>query len=178
MKLLRWVCSGLLLGLSSGCGGDAAKTSEEHSPEAASQQTSGASQAAAEPALFDAAGRLLPSGRKLTWFDIPASFMEAGSRDRHHVFRSDRVTIEQLRDYLSARMLTGRVDELGRGALYHQVMPLSADEGAVRFDVLVNTLDGGRAVSLTLEDVSFLGTPKLDAAEAAEILAREQRQAE
>src|SRR5690348_15130744 len=74
----------------------------------------------ARPSPFDAQGHLKASGLKIDWFEIPAGFENAGSRPQHHLFVSHEVKLDQLREYLAPRMLTGRVDQLGEGAIYRE----------------------------------------------------------
>ena len=127
---------------------------------------------------LDAQGRLKGSGRHVDWFEIPAGFEERGAPPRRHLFVSHQATMAQLREYLGARMLTGQVDEIGEGAIYRAVMPLSAADGAMRFDVQVDVVDRGKGVSVLLEERTFLGAPPLSPAQAAKALAEEQGRAE
>ncbi|MFT3924966.1 MAG: hypothetical protein QM778_20690 [Myxococcales bacterium] len=158
------------------CSGPAAGPREE--PSSAPKAASVTSAAVRAESPIDAEGRLKPSGLRIAWFEIPAGFENAASRPQHHAFVSHQVSMTQLRDYLAARMLTGQVDELGEGAIYRSVMPLSAEANAMRFDVQVALVDQGRGVSLTLEERTFLGAPPLSAKEAAKAVAEDQARAE
>lgn len=176
MRLLgiSWVLT-LCLGA---CGGDesAPQGSGPSANEAAPPATAAAP--APRPSPLDAQGRLKASGRKIHWLDIPAGFETVGSRPQHHLFVSHEVTMEQLREFLAPRMLTGRVDERGKGAIYRGVMPLSAEANAMRFDVQVDMIDQGTGVSLALDERTFLGAPPLPPAQAKKVLAEEQARAE
>jgi hypothetical protein len=75
-------------------------------------------------------------------------------------------------------MLTGEVVEMGNGARYRNVLPLSADAKAMRFDVLVLDLGkGNRGVSLTLDERSFYA-PMSNPEKASEALREQQNRAE
>jgi hypothetical protein len=162
----------------SACGGEqpAAPAQDPTGPSAQVKHSQAAP--SPRPSLLDAQGRLKSSGLKVDWFEIPAGFENKGSRPQRHYFVSHEVTMGQLREYLGARMLTGQVDELGEGAVYRAVMPLSASEKAMRFDVEVAAIDQDTGVSLMLDERTFLGAPPLSVQEAARVLAEEQAKAE
>ena len=172
------IALGCTLGLAA-CGGrDSPAQGAASGPSASNHVEPSAAPPAAKPNPLDAQGHLKPSGRRIDWFEIPAGFEAVGSRPQHHLFVSHSVTIEQLRDFLSARMLTGRVDEMGEGAIYRGVMPISAAAKSMRFDVQVALVDQGKGVSLALDERTFLGAPPLAPEQAAKVLADEQARAE
>lgn len=131
--------------------------------------------AAVRASPFDAEGRLKPSGRMIYWLEIPATFENTASWSKHHVFESKEVPVAKVREYLSARMFTGAVEELGEGALYRNVLPLSAAADAMRFDIQVGLTAGGRVVRIDLDELSFPGVPSLSPEQAAEALKRERK---
>lgn len=171
---ISWV---LALGLTA-CGGSDSPARGAEGPAAAKSAASSVAAPAPKPSPFDAQGNLKASGLKVDWFEIPAGFESAGSRPQHHLFVSHEVSMEQLREFLASRMLTGQVDEQGKGAIYRQVMPITAGAKAMRFDVQVAMIDQGKGVSLALDERTFLGAPPLSPAEAAKVLAEEQARAE
>ncbi len=173
----RCAIFGCLLGISTACGGSGSG-SDTAQPSAIPGATSRTQAEAARPSPYDAEGRLKPSGRMLHWLEIPTGFENTASWAQHHVFESDQVSVEKLREYLAARMLTGQVDELGQGALYRRVMPLSADAKAMRFDIQVGVTEGGRVVRLDLDELLFPGVEPLSPEQAAEALKRDQARAE
>ncbi len=168
----------LLLGLAAGCARGTTDPDAEQQAAALQLLSPPVPSPAPRPAHLDAQGRLKGSGRHVDWFEIPAGFEEQGAPPRRHLFVSRVVTMAQLREYLGARMLTGQVDELGKGAIYRAVMPLSAAADAMRFDVQVDVVDGGKGVSVSLEERSFFGVAPLSPAQAAKVLAEEQARAE
>ncbi len=174
--MMRAHLLGCAIMLTTACGGDA---KDAQPAPAQRQNTANRAQPVAQaPDLYDAQGRLKPSGRMLHWFEIPMGFENTASWSKHHVFESSQVSVEKLREYLGARMLTGRVDELGRGAVYKGVMPLSAEASAMRFDVQVGLTQGGRVVRLDLEELNFPGVEPLSPEQAAEAMRRDRALAE
>jgi hypothetical protein len=165
------------LGLTA-CGGPDSAAPGAEDPAAVKSVAPSVVASALKPSPFDARGNLKASGLKIDWFEIPAGFESAGSRPQHHLFVSHEVSMEQLREFLASRMLTGQVAEQGKGAIYRGVMPVSAASKAIRFDVQVALIDQGTGVSLALDERTFLGAPPLSPAEAAKVLAAEQARAE
>lgn len=129
--------------------------------------------------LFDAQGRLLPSGRHLEWLELPRGFEETPrSLPRRHEFEARGVTVEQTRAYLAERMFTGQVDTLGEGFIYRAVMPLSGASDAARFDIRVMPKEQGKVVVLGIDTVTYAGAKALPFSEAKRILEEERGRAE
>jgi hypothetical protein len=169
----------LLLSASACSGGDAPSPAKKE-PRA---QTAAPKPEVAAPKpplqLFDAEGRLKGSGRRVAWLELPLGFeQDPASRAMHHVFVGRGMTLQQTRDYLSERMLTGEVDDSGEVVRYRAVVPISGGADAMRFDVSVARVEGGQAVKLTLDERTFLGADPLSVPEAREALKREQARAE
>lgn len=165
---------GLLCMVATGCGRSESHVEQDPPQQAGVRQTVQPD----KPVLFDAQGRLKPSGRMLHWFDIPMGFENRASWSQHHVFESREVPVDKLREYLGARMLTGQVQELGQGALYRRVMPLSAEDSAMRFDMQVTVTDQGRLVRLDVDELLFPGVEPLSSQQAAAALKQEQARAD
>lgn len=132
-----------------------------------------------EEGLYDAQGRLKPSAEQVEWLQIPAGFRRRPSVDERRVrFESGPVPLDKVRDFLTARMFTGTVEESAHRSFYRSVQPLENDPKAVRLNISLNERPGLRSVVLDIERLTYGDAKPLTVDEARRVLARERAEAE
>lgn len=132
----------------------------------------------APPPLYDAQGRLLGSGMRVDWLELPRGFRERPKgKGVGSSFEASGIDPERVREFLHAQMLTGAAEEIGRGIVYRGAMPVDGRADAVRLDIAVLAPPKGD-VLLRVTPVTFPHVPTVPEAEAKKLLATEQRRAE
>jgi hypothetical protein len=130
------------------------------------------------PPLADAQGRLLGSGVRVDWLELPRGFTaRPKAAGVGSAYEASGIAPERVRDFLLAQMLTGSAEELGQGVVYRGAMPVDGRADAVRMDVEVLVTPRG-GILLRITPVTFPHVPTLPEADAKKLLAKEQRNAE
>jgi len=113
------------------------------------------------------------------WLQIPMGFRRKPSVDERHVrFEADPLPIDKVREFLSARMFTGEVDETPARSSYRAVLPLENDPKAVRLNVVLTARPTVHSMVLEIERLTYGDAKPLVVDEARRVLARERAQAE
>jgi hypothetical protein len=129
------------------------------------------------PSIYDEQGRLKASAERVEWLQIPAGFRRKPSIDDRHVrFEADALPLDKVREFLSARMFTGSVEETPSSSEYRGVMPLENDPSAARLNVTLAAR--ARSVWLEIERFNYGDAKPLPVDEARRVLARERAEAE
>lgn len=133
----------------------------------------------AGPPLYDAHGRLFASKERVEWLEVPVGFARLKQREygRHTIYESSRVPFDKLRDFLSLRMLTGRVEETSRDVVYSAVMPVDGRSDAARLNIKLTRLPK-QEVQLDIERLGYGDVKPLSDEQAKKALRDEQQHAE
>lgn len=70
------------------------------------------------PPLYDASGKLLPSGELFSGVDLPRGLTLVRDDDRIRVYRTE-VPITRVQAYFGPRLRTPEVERIGEGVVYH-----------------------------------------------------------
>jgi hypothetical protein len=131
------------------------------------------------PSIYDAQGRLKPSGERVDWLEIPMGFRrKEHGYDRHILFEAQGVSLDKAREFFATRMLTGKVEESLTRQRYVAVMSVAADEAAVRLNVELTLRTFDNSLALDIERLTYGDAKPLPVEEARKVLAREQARAE
>jgi hypothetical protein len=131
------------------------------------------------PSILDAQGHLKPSTERVDWLVIPMGFRRKPSIDERHArFEADTLPLDKVREFLSARMFTGTVDETPARSAYHGVLPLENDPKAVRLEIVLTARPSQHSVVLEIERLTYGDAKPLGVDEARRVLARERSEAE
>jgi hypothetical protein len=148
-------------------------------PEARLAHRDGAAGAVHAPSLYDAEGRLKASAERVDWLQIPIGFRRKPSIDERHVrFEADTLPLDKVREFLSARMFTGAVEETPARSVYHGVLPLENDPKAGRLEIVLSARPSQHVVVLEIERFTYGDAKPLGVDEARRVLARERSEAE
>lgn len=135
--------------------------------------------AAAAPSIYDAKGRLKPSKERVEWLEIPMGFeRRKQGYERHVLFDARGVPLDKARDFFATRMFTGKVEESATGLFFAAVMPISADQRAVRLNVQLSFRSFDNSLTLDIERLTYDGAKPLTDQEARKALANERARAE
>jgi len=157
----------------------ACKRAPDAQPEAATRDKAQASDAGPAESIYDAQGRLKASREQVEWLEIPMGFQrKPQAYGRHVLFEAQNVPLEKARAFFAARMFTGEVLETAQHVLYRAVLPLSADERAVRLHLELTPRTFDNTLLLDIERISYDGAQPLSVDEARQVLKREQTRAE
>jgi hypothetical protein len=161
-----------------GCALLACGKSAQEAPQASAARSALAADAQA-PSIYDAQGHLKPSAERVEWLVIPMGFRRKPSIDERHArFEADTLPLDKVREFLSARMFTGAVDETPARSAYHGVLPLENDPKAVRLDIVLTARPSQHSVVLEIERLTYGDAKPLGVDEARRVLARERSEAE
>jgi hypothetical protein len=140
---------------------------------------SAAAPAQAEESPYDAQGRLKPSAERVEWLQIPMGFVRKPSSDERHVrFEAGPLPLDKVRDFVSARCLTGAVEESTYSSAYRAVQPLENDPKALRLNITLLARPGLQSTVLEIERLTYGNAKPLVVDEARRVLARERAEAE
>jgi hypothetical protein len=129
--------------------------------------------------VFDARGRLLGSGVRVAWLELPRGLTARPKGvNADVVYAAEALSPSQVRDFLLPQMLTGSAEELGAGVLYRGAMPVDGARDPVRLDVAVLDRMPETGVILRITPVSFPNVHAIAEPEARRSLAQEARLAE
>ena len=70
------------------------------------------------PPVYDASGRLLPSGETFSAIELPRGLTLLREDDRVRVYRTD-VPVRDVQTYFGPRLNTPEVEQIGEGVVYH-----------------------------------------------------------
>ncbi|MDH5673370.1 MAG: hypothetical protein OEZ06_14545 [Myxococcales bacterium] len=125
--------------------------------------------------LFDAQGKLLPSGETVAELPIPRGMLLIKSGKYEWVYQSERVGIEALTDYLGPRLFTGNVDRRSDGSTTYVAARIKEKPKAPPVTVRAARLSGARHASrLHIRQAAPVEKPALSREQAEELL-RERR---
>jgi len=147
----------------------------ERAAEAAAKQ-----QAAPVDPRFDAQGKLKPSGRHVSWFELPVGFTERpGSTAQTASFEAQDMPFAKVREYLEARMTPERIEYRGNGTSFREAQPSHTRLALPPMHLTILETDRNRGeVRLAIEDLTPPATPPLAPASAATALAQDRARAE
>lgn len=128
--------------------------------------------------FYTADGKLKGSDVRVEWLELPLAFEKSGrDYERHRVFEAKGVGLEAARDFLSARMLTGSVEETRGDVYYRAVMAPSGGADAVRLNVRLTERVVEGVLRLDIERLTYDGVKPLPFEEAKRALAAEAKHA-
>jgi hypothetical protein len=130
-----------------------------------------AKSALAEPApdpRFDADGKLKPSELRMSWLEIPVSFVkQPGSTEREAIFEADGLTVTQLSDYVLSRAMPDRIEKRRNGEVFSRARPVHTRLPLAPVNVTVLEIDAARdRIRLVIEDLTPTEPPFQNQAEA------------
>lgn len=127
-------------GLAAGCGDDDADRPARPPVEAEARRE-------APPPLYDAAGKLLPSGELFSGIDLPRGLTLLRDDDRIRVYRTE-VPITDVQAYFGPRLRTPEVERIGEGVVYHSASVRS--ETGQTLEVTVSILPSAAGTRIEL----------------------------
>lgn len=121
---------------------------------------------------LDAEGRLKTSGLKMSWLEIPISFIRRpGSTERDASYEADGLNIDQVRDYVLSRVLPDRIEKRQNGEAYLRSKPLHTGLPMAPLNITVLETDPSkRLIRLSIEDLAPTAPPFENPAQAAAAL--------
>ncbi len=95
------------------------------------------------PPLYGPNGALLPSDRSIAGLEMPRGLEQTIEARRRHVFTT-RVPLAKVQRYFGTRLITGQVDRIGEGAVFHAAVPRHVEGGVVKLDVSILPIPGDK----------------------------------
>jgi hypothetical protein len=129
---------------------------------------------------FDRAGQLLPSGRHVSWLELPRGFRERpGSTDRAAVYEAENMPLAKVRAYLAARLIPDTVEYPPNGVAFRNALPAHTRLELPRLHAVALEINRARGeIRLSIDDLTPSRDPPLPVDIAARELARRRSRLE
>jgi hypothetical protein len=129
---------------------------------------------------FDAAGKLKPSGQRMSWLELPVGFSKrAGSTAQQATFEAQNMPFRKVREYLEARIVPGNVVYRANGTTFQGALPSHTRLDMPPMDLTILETDRSRGeIRLAIDDLTPPAAEPLKEQSAAQELARARARAE
>ena len=107
-------------------------------------------QAPIRPHLYDRKGRLLPSEDFMVGIQLPRGLTLLYERNLVHMYKTE-VPIEKVLAYFGPLMITGKVDQVGKGAIYRNASVQGAEMNPTKVEVSI--LEAGNAAHVSIREL-------------------------
>jgi len=139
-----------------------------------------AKQAAPLDLRFDEAGKLRPSGRHMSWLELPVGFStRAGSTAQRASFEAQNMPFAKVREFLEARLLPGNIVYRANGTTFQGALPSHTRLTMAPMDVTI--LETGRQrgeIRLVIDDLTPPAQAPIPEVNAERELAKARARAE
>jgi hypothetical protein len=169
--------SALMLGA---CSAESAPQTEREVARAR-QQSAAASATTPKPdPRFDAAGKLKPSGQRMSWLELPTGFTKrAGSTAQIASFEAENMPFTKVREYLEARIVPGNVVYRANGTTFQGALPSHTRLDMPPMDLTILETDRKHGtIRLAIDDLTPPAAQPIKEENAALELAKARARAE